>query len=369
MGEVYAAHDGRLDRTVALKILPPHVAGEADRRERFEREARTLGALSHPHLCPIFDVGEAVPSTPSSPQHGGRGERASGATEAAPVPYLVMEHLEGETLATRLARGALPISHALRYAAEIADALHAAHRRGITHRDLKPGNIFLVARGVPSPRAARLATDVPRESRKRPADDAVTVKLLDFGLARLRPPVVDAAGASGLPTASGPPTAPGTILGTLPYMAPEQLEGKPADERSDLFAFGAVLYEMVTGRRAFEGQSPASIIGAIMSSPPPAVSSVAPLSPPALDHLVTTCLAKDPDERWQSAADVKRHVQWIATAAGQQTGSSPSIGQSGGGTAVWRWAAAGWAWHSPSRGCCRSCVPASPRAVGRTPPP
>ena len=308
MGEVYKAHDTRLDRTVAIKILLQHAAGDGNRRQRFEREAKTLAALSHPHICPIFDVGESVPAARPSPI---QGEEARGAAGTTPVHYLVMEYLQGETLGARLARGALPIADALRCGVQIAHALDAAHRSGITHRDLKPGNIMLTASGA---------------------------KLVDFGLASLCAPVIEARATSSLATATGPLTARGTILGTLHYMAPEQLEGKPADARSDLFAFGAVLHEMVTGRQAFEGDSPASLIGAIMSSEPPPVSSVASLSPAALDHLVTTCLAKDPDHRWQSAADVRLQLLWIAAAGDPPIGRQPA-GSAVARAAAWRWSA------------------------------
>src|SRR5262249_10717880 len=268
MGEVYRARDMRLERTVAIKVLPSHLSASADGRQRFGREAKTISQLSHPHICALYDVGN---------QDG--------------VEYLVMEYLEGETLAERLLKGSLPTEQTLKFGIEIADALDKAHRQGIVHRDLKPGNVMLTKSGV---------------------------KLLDFGLAKAVEPARPASGMTALPTvASSPLTQEGTILGTFQYMAPEQLEGKEADARSDIFAFGAVLYEMATGRKAFSGTSQASLISAIMKEEPPAVSSVAPLTPPALDRVVKTCLAKDPEERWQSARDLASQLQWIASAGSQ----------------------------------------------------
>ena len=264
MGEVYKARDQRLDRTVAIKVLPAHVADDPDLRQRFEREAKAVAALSHPHICPIFDIGQ---------QDG--------------VDYLVMEYLEGETLAQRLSRGALPPAEVLRYATELADALDKAHRQGIVHRDLKPGNLILTKAGS---------------------------KLLDFGLAKLKEPGArpNLSGLSALPTQEMPLTETGTILGTFQYMAPEQLEGKDADARTDIFAFGAVVYEMATGRKAFEGKSQASLIGAILERDPPPISTLQPMSPPALDRLVKRCLAKDPDDRWQTASDLLEALRWTA---------------------------------------------------------
>ena len=246
MGEVYKARDTRLDRTVAIKVLPEHVANDPDLKQRFEHEARAVAALNHPHICTLHDVGH---------QDG--------------IDFLVMEHLEGETLQDRLKKGALALDQALRYAIEIADALDTAHRNGITHRDLKPGNIFLTASGA---------------------------KLIDFGLAKLRQPKVTGEDAT---TLTGSLTAPGTIMGTVPYMAPEQLEGQEADVRSDIWAFGCVLYEMVTGRRAFEGKSQTSVLAAIIEREPTPMPSVEPMTPAGLDYVVTTSLAKAPDDRWQ----------------------------------------------------------------------
>ena len=277
MGEVYKARDTRLERTVAVKVLPERLSSSAEVRQRFEREAKTISQLSHAHICALYDVGR------------------EGETE-----YLVMEYLEGETLSERLARGPLPLEQTLRYGQEIVDALDKAHRQGIVHRDLKPANVMLTKSGV---------------------------KLLDFGLAKAMAPAAEKTSLTSLPTQQGL-TQEGTILGTLQYMAPEQLEGKDADARTDIFAFGAVLYETATGMKAFPASSQASLITAIMSAEPPAVSSVAPLAPPALDRIVKTCLAKDPEDRWQSARDVGRELKWIAegSASGAATapaGSSP----------------------------------------------
>src|SRR5262247_1897829 len=246
MGEVYKATDTRLDRIVAVKVLPTHVASDFDLKQRFEREAKTLAALSHPHICPVFDVGQ---------QNG--------------IDLMVMENVEGQTLAERLEKGALPLDRVLQYAIQIADALDKAHRNGIVHRDLKPGNVMLTRSGV---------------------------KLLDFGLAKLQPAGA-VAGMSVAGTMTSPLTAQGTILGTLHYMAPEQVEGSEADARSDIFSFGAIVYEMVTGKRAFEGKSAASVVAAILERDPPAMSSLQPLTPPLLDHIGKRCLVKDPDER------------------------------------------------------------------------
>jgi serine/threonine protein kinase len=266
MGEVYKATDTRLDRTIAIKVLPEHVAADPELKRRFEREAKTLAALSHPHICPVFDVGS---------QNG--------------VDFLVMEYLDGETLEQRLKKGALPLDQALQIGIQIAEALAAAHRVGIVHRDVKPGNVMLTKTGA---------------------------KLLDFGLAKTGAPAA-AGSLSMLPTTPPNLTGHGTILGTFQYMAPEQLEGREADARTDIFAFGAMIYEKVTGRKAFEGRSQASLISAIMSSEPPALTTLQPLAPPALDPLIKTCLAKDPGERWSTAHDVLLQLTWIAEARSQ----------------------------------------------------
>lgn len=262
MGEVYRARDTRLERTVAVKILPEHLAERANLRERFEREAKTIASLNHPHICTLYDIGH---------QDG--------------TEYLVMEYLEGETLAQRLAKGPLPIQQTLQYAIEIADALDKAHRKGITHRDLKPGNIMLTKSGT---------------------------KLLDFGLAKLAQEAAPVTPESQQPTMKDAITAEGTILGTLQYMAPEQIEGREVDARTDIFAFGVVVYEMATGKKAFEGKSQASLIAKILETDPPSISSLQPMSPPALDRLVKKCLSKEPEKRWQAASDVSDELKWIA---------------------------------------------------------
>ena len=282
MGEVYKARDTRLDRTVAIKVLPAHLSDDPHARERFQREARAVAALNHPHICTLHDVGSLDPS--------------SGSGQA--MDFLVMEYLDGETLAERLAKGPLPLHGALQYAIQIAGALDEAHRQGITHRDLKPANVMLTTVGT---------------------------KLLDFGLAKLRPAVGGVVGMSAAANVSPSLTRRGTILGTLQYMAPEQLEGKPADARTDIFAFGALLYEMLTGKKAFEGASQASLISAILSSDPPPISLLQPLSPPALDRLVLKCLAKDPDERWQSAHDLTSELQWIAESELHTAVAAPGV--------------------------------------------
>src|SRR5580693_1041599 len=243
MGEVYKARDTRLDRIVAIKVLPAHLAGRPELRERFDREAKTIASLNHPHICTLYDTGHQDE-----------------------IDFLVMEYLEGETLAQRLQKGALPLELVLQYAIEISDALDKAHRKGVTHRDLKPGNIMVTKTGT---------------------------KLLDFGLAKLKQEAVPAnVPLSELPTAKDPLTAQGTIVGTLQYMAPEQLEGKEVDARTDIFAFGAVVYEMATRKRAFEGKTQASVIGAILRDDPPPMSSLQPMTPPALDRVVRKCLRK-----------------------------------------------------------------------------
>jgi eukaryotic-like serine/threonine-protein kinase len=270
MGEVYRARDTRLDRIVAIKVLPTHLADRSELRERFEREAKTIASLNHPHICTLHDIGQ---------QDG--------------VDYLVMEYLEGETLAQRLQKGPLPLEQVLHYAIEISDALDKAHRKGVIHRDLKPGNIMITKSGT---------------------------KLLDFGLAKLKQEVAPAnVSLSDLPTANDPLTAQGTIVGTLQYMAPEQLEGKEVDARTDIFAFGAVLYEMATGKRAFEGKSQASLMAAILEREPPAMSSLQPMTPSALDRVVKKCLRKDRDDRWQSARDVTDELKWITEGGSQAT--------------------------------------------------
>jgi Tol biopolymer transport system component len=274
MGEVYRARDTRLERTVAIKVLPAHLSSDPARRQRFEREARAVAGLNHPHICVLHDIG----------------------TQAG-IDFLVLEYLEGETLAQRLERGALPTQELLKIAIEVSDALDKAHRQGVIHRDLKPANIMLVKSGA---------------------------KLLDFGLAK---PVAAPASAAltAMATQSKPLTAEGTIVGTFQYMAPEQLEGKEADARSDIFSFGAVLYEMATGKRAFEGKTTASVIAAVLASEPTPISTQQPMTPPALERVVKTCLAKDPEERFQSAHDLNLQLKWIAEAGSQAGVPAPVV--------------------------------------------
>ncbi|HET7712285.1 MAG TPA: protein kinase, partial [Thermoanaerobaculia bacterium] len=281
MGRVYRAKDTRLDRAVAIKTLATHFSDNSELKQRFEREARAISAIAHPHICTLHDVGE----------HEG-------------TEYLVMEFLEGETLADRLRRGPLPIDQVLRYGIEIASALDHAHRRGIVHRDLKPGNVMITKAGA---------------------------KLLDFGLAKSVAVLTSGSQSGGQTAEQGrssevsvprsvgekatelkPLTEQGTLIGTFQYMAPEQLEGVPADARTDIFAFGVLLYEMATGRKAFEGKSRASLIASILDRQPPPVSSVQPLSPLALDRVISTCLQKDPDDRWQTAHDLVLQLKWLA---------------------------------------------------------
>src|SRR4051812_1249817 len=271
MGEVYRAKDTRLDRVVAVKVLPESVQNDPELKARFEREARALSAFQHPHICTLYDVGE---------QDG--------------VGYLVMEYIEGETLSARLERGPLPTEQLLRIAIDVADALDKAHRAGVVHRDLKPGNIMLTKAGGRSSGA----------------------KLLDFGLAKERKNPMSAnamtAMVSSLGTQSQPLTARGSIVGTFQYMAPEQVEGAEADARTDIFAFGAILYEMATGKRAFDGKTQASVIASILASEPKPITTVDPTAPASLDHVVRTCLAKDADERFQSAHDLLLQLRFIA---------------------------------------------------------
>jgi Tol biopolymer transport system component len=310
MGEVYKARDTRLERTVAIKILPAALAGDPEFAERFEREARVISSLDHPNICALYDVG----TTPGA---------ADANDPSRPVPgvsFLVMQYVDGRTLADRLSGGPLPIAQVLRLAIEMADALDHAHRCGIVHRDLKPANVMLTGPGAPR--------------------GASPSKLLDFGLAKLRhtPPPVGLSGATRM--ADQPVTAQGTILGTVQYMAPEQVEGRETDARTDLFAFGAILYEMVTGARPFAGSTPASIMSAILRDTPPPVTTRQPLAPLALDHLISTCLAKDPDERWQSAGDVKRQLLWIqSTLSASGTAGAPAAGAPVRQRRAWRLAA------------------------------
>jgi eukaryotic-like serine/threonine-protein kinase len=285
MGEVYRARDTRLGRDVAIKVLPAHLSSNPDLRQRMEREAKAISSLNHPHICTLHDVGS---------QDG--------------VDFLVMEHLEGETLADRLHRGALPVDQALKIGIQTADALDKAHARGIVHRDLKPANIMLTKNGP---------------------------KLMDFGLAKPAPGLNSASGAGSLtpstPTMSvaalsgsaSPLTQKGTVVGTFQYMAPEVLQGAEADARSDIFSFGCVIYEMVTGRRAFEGKSQFSVLGAILDKEPERISAVRPSSPPRLDETACRCLAKNPDQRYGCMHDVRIQLEALAE-AGPQTGVAPA---------------------------------------------
>jgi Tol biopolymer transport system component len=274
MGEVYKARDTRLDRTVAVKILPEHLSGDPLLRQRFEREARAVSSLNHPHICTLYDVGS---------QDG--------------TDYLVMEFLEGETLAVRLEKGPIPLAQVLKHGIQIADALDKAHRQGVVHRDLKPGNIMLTGAGA---------------------------KLLDFGLAKASAPIAPGSSLTVAPTRTSPVTQHGTIVGTIQYMSPEQVEGRDIDARSDLFAFGATLYEMLTGRRAFLGKSSLSVASAILERDPEPISTLAPMTPPALDRTIRKCLAKDAEERWQTARDLLLELKWIEE-AGSQAGAPAGV--------------------------------------------
>jgi len=276
MGEVYRARDTRLERIVAVKILSKEMSIDAVRKQRFEREAKTISSLNHPNICTLHDVGS---------QDG--------------TDYLVMECVEGETLAKRLEKGALPLEQVLKYGAQIADALDKAHRAGIVHRDLKPGNIMLTATGA---------------------------KLLDFGLAK---PVAPLATLATVTKADSPVTQEGTIVGTFQYMSPEQVEGKELDGRSDIFSLGAVLFEMVTGTRAFEGKTQLSVASAILEKEPAPISTIKPMMPVVLEHAVKKCLAKAVEERWQSASDLASELKWVAESGAHavRTAVSPSAGK------------------------------------------
>jgi serine/threonine protein kinase len=287
MGEVYEAVDTRLDRTVAVKVLPEHLAMNPEARQRFEREARSVSSLNHPNICTLHDIGYETG-----------------------VAFLVMERLEGETLQERLGRGPLPTPEVTRTASQIADALDKAHRQGLIHRDLKPGNVMLTKSGA---------------------------KLLDFGLAKN---AAESAGAMTLaPTATSPLTAEGTIIGTFQYMSPEQLEGGDASTRSDVFAFGALLYEMIAGQRAFAGQTQASLVAAILKEAPRPLSAIQRGVPPALERLVETCLEKDPDERRQSMHDVLLELRWIDEGKSASAAERPGAPRRSRETIAWAVAA------------------------------
>jgi len=279
MGEVYRALDTRLDRTVAVKVLASHLSSSPELKQRMEREARAISSLNHPHICQLYDIGS---------QNG--------------TDFLVMEFLEGETLAERLRKGGMPLTEVYKIGIAVAEALAMAHRSGIVHRDLKPGNIMLTSGGA---------------------------KLMDFGLAK--PLGVQAASGSGsapsftaAATLSGPSpltplTTAGSVIGTIQYMSPEQIEGKEADARSDIFAFGAVLYEMLAGKRPFSGKSQISLASSILESDPQPISAIRPLTPTTFEHVVTTCLQKNPEERYQTAHDIKLELQWIAAGKSSPT--------------------------------------------------
>src|ERR1700746_3610359 len=273
MGEVYRARDTRLERTVAIKILPAQVSSDPIRKQRFEREAKTISSLNHPHICVLYDIGH---------QDG--------------IDFLVMECVEGETLAKRLEKGPLPLEQVLRYGEQIADALDKAHRSGVVHRDLKPGNIMLTATGA---------------------------KLLDFGLSKPVAGLTSVATLTAAVTQSSPMTEQGAIVGTFQYMSPEQVEGKELDGRSDIFSLGAVLYELVTGQRAFEGKSHLSVASAILEKEPAPISSLKPLTPSTLEHVIRKCLAKTPEDRWQSASDLASQLKWISE-GGIGSGTAPA---------------------------------------------
>ncbi len=278
MGEVYRATDTRLDRTVAVKVLPSHLSENPEAKLRFDREARAISSLNHPNICTLHDVGH---------QDG--------------IDFLVMEFLEGETLADRLRKGPLSTELVLKYGIEICEGLERAHRSGVVHRDLKPSNVMLTKTGA---------------------------KLMDFGLAKAAPTVSPASSLTmtiSQPSADNPLTAQGTVIGTFQYMSPEQTEGKEADARSDIFALGAVLYEMATGKRAFTGKSQASIVAAILASDPPPISTLQPMSPPALEQVIKSCLAKDPEDRFQTVHDLKLQLRWISEASASRMGAPAQV--------------------------------------------
>ncbi|MGB7464271.1 MAG: protein kinase [Candidatus Acidiferrum sp.] len=279
MGEVYRARDTRLDRTVAVKILPANISADPVAKQRFEREAKAISGLNHPNICVLHDVGSLDG-----------------------LDYLVMECVEGDSLAKRLEKGPLPLEQTLKYGAQIADALDKAHRAGIVHRDLKPGNVMLTASGA---------------------------KLLDFGLAKPVGALMGDVTMSVAAMRSSPVTQEGMIVGTFQYMSPEQVEGREVDGRSDIFSLGAVLYEMVTGQRAFEGKTQLSVASVILEKEPAAISEVKPMTPPALDHAIRRCLAKDPEERWQTGRDLAGELKWISEGGSQ-------MGAPAGRTSKWR---------------------------------
>jgi eukaryotic-like serine/threonine-protein kinase len=284
MGEVYRARDTRLDRDVAIKVLPGNLSSDASLKQRLEREAKAISKLTHPHICTLHDIGH---------QDG--------------VDFLVMEYLEGETLERRLTKGPLPPEQTIRYASQIADALAKAHKLGITHRDVKPSNVMLTKTGA---------------------------KLMDFGLAKQSGAAPLATALTEMTMEQSKLTSEGMLVGTFQYMAPEQLEGKEADPRTDIFALGELIHEMAAGKPAFAGHSRASLIAAILTTDPSPISQFQPLCPPGLERVVKKCLAKDPDARWQSASDLASELNWIADGGSQAAGRVPP--EPG------RWARASW---------------------------
>jgi len=302
MGEVYRAIDTRLGRTVAIKVLWPKLASDPEQRARFEREARAVSSLNHSHICALYDVGTAEGTQ-----------------------FLVLEYLEGETLAARIARGPLPRDQALRFGIEICDALDRAHRQGLTHRDLKPANVMLTSSGT---------------------------KLLDFGLAKPTTVITDAPGEAA--TRVGPVTTQGTILGTIEYMAPEQVEGRDADARSDIWAFGCLLFEMLTGARPFQGTTPASIVAAVLEREPSMSSAARASLPPRLQEIIGTCLQKQPDDRWQSARDLARELSRCAAAPAE----TAVVALAAGAVAMVVVATLWWATRTP-----QAIVPAGPPVI------
>lgn len=267
MGEVYKAKDTRLNRTVAVKVLPASTSLNPDLKARFEREAKSISSLNHPNICILHDIGT---------DNG--------------TDYLVMEYIEGQPLSDRILEGPLPTGEIVKYSLQIVDALDKAHKQGLVHRDLKPANVMLAKEGA---------------------------KLLDFGLAKLQVPTGGFDEISGATMTSTPLTQQGTIIGTIQYMSPEQLEGLEADSRSDIFAFGALLFEMVTGQKAFHGKSQASLIASILKEEPKPISEIQPMAAPMWERILRRCLAKDPENRWQTAGDLKHAIEWIADGGSQ----------------------------------------------------